>query len=166
MNDNAIPLIEAILFLSGQPLGKKQLSEMLDMPQSDVEKALKKLDEILNDSIHGIQIRHIDNGYCICTKPELGEYLKEFHTNESRLSDAALEALSIIAYNQPITKLQIDEIRGVNSEKTLQTLTERQLIRESGNLGLPGKPVLYETTDKFLKYFGLNNLKELPEIEQ
>ncbi len=165
MNKITVPLVEAILFLDGQPISAKKLSKMLNIPQNDIYEALKKLDEAYSDNIHGIQLRKIENAYCICTKPELGKYLKEFYANENKLSDAAMETIAIIAYNQPITKIRIDEIRGVNSEKTIQTLVDRQLIKESGKLNQPGKPTLYKTTDKFLKYLGLNSLKELPKVE-
>lgn len=163
MNNNIISIIDAMLFLNGQPLSEKELSKMLNISITDIDKAIQKLIEIYSNDTHGIQIRKISNGYCMCTKPELGDYLKEFYTKENKLSDAALETLAIIAYNQPIAKTKIDEIRGINSEKTIQTLLEREFIKEAGKLQTIGRPVLYVTTDKFLKYFGLNNLEELPK---
>ncbi|MDI6602367.1 MAG: SMC-Scp complex subunit ScpB [Thermoanaerobacteraceae bacterium] len=165
MDENIIPLIEGILFLSGQPINEKELSNMLNLTVVEVKTALDKLIDIYSEDAHGIQIRKLSNGYCMCTKPELGKTLKQFFTNENKLSDAALETLAIIAYNQPVTKIKIDEIRGINSEKTIQTLLEREFIREAGRLESPGKPILYETTDNFLKYFGMNSLKDLPNIE-
>lgn len=165
MDSQITPLIESILFLSEKPLTEKELSIMLNVNIDFIRNSLQQLIDIYASELHGIQIKKVANGYCMCTKPEFGDILKNFFQSENRLSEAAIETLAIIAYNQPVTKVRVDEIRGINSEKSIQTLLEKGLIRESGRSDSPGRPILYETTDNFLRYFGLNSIKDLPDIE-
>ena len=112
-------------------------------------------------------VRQIDDGYQLCTKPELDEFIQKLGTVRKRqgLTPAAYEALSIIAYNQPVTRSYIEQIRGVNSDSVLQTLVERNLIREAGRDDSPGKPKLYETTEEFLRVFGFSSVKDLPPLK-
>ncbi len=117
---------------------------------------------------HGVRLAQVAEGYQLVTHPQLHDYVEKLHQERSRehlLSQAALETLSIIAYYQPVTKARIEAIRGVNTDHVLTMLLERGLIREEGRGTGPGKPVLYATTSGFLEYFGLRDLKDLPELE-
>ncbi|NMR95966.1 SMC-Scp complex subunit ScpB, partial [Vibrio parahaemolyticus] len=110
----------------------------------------------------------INNSYQLATRPEHYDFIKSIliSRNQRSLSNAALETLSIIAYKQPITKMEIDEIRGVKSDKSIETLLQKKLIKEAGRLERPGRPILYVTTDEFLKFFGIETIEDLPDIEK
>ena len=115
----------------------------------------------------GISIREINNGYQICSKPELYAYIKQLFSSKQKsgLSQAALETLAVIAYNRPVTKAKIEHIRGVNSDSAVVRLLERKLIRETGRLDAPGRPILYETTDEFFRSFGFKDDTDIPIFE-
>ena len=115
----------------------------------------------------GLRLIEINGGYQLVTKEENSDYIQKLlkKNRKHSLSQASIESLAIIAYKQPITRIDIDEIRGVKSESALQRLVERSLIREVGRLEVPGRPILYGTTDEFLRQFGLKNLKELPSLD-
>jgi segregation and condensation protein B len=115
----------------------------------------------------GITIREINSSYQLCTKPEYSIYIKKLSEPRQKhtLSQAAYETLAIVAYNEPVTKAVIDNIRGVNSDSPIQNLTERNLIQEAGRMEAPGRPILYKTTEEFLRSFGFNTLNDLPSID-
>jgi len=159
-------LIECLLFVSNGPLRAEEIARKLEISQPEAESALNGL---LERYAHGSGIRIIRTagGYQMVTNPEFADYIARFLSlPPQKLSKAAMEALAIIAYRQPITSPEIDAVRGVDSSGVLHTLLERELIREVGRKDTPGRPILYATTEKFLEYFGLNDLSELPEIEE
>ena len=121
----------------------------------------------LQNSQRGILMREIDGSYQLCTRPEHFEYISRLvePRQKQALSQAAFETLAIVAYNQPVTRARIEMIRGVNSDSSIATLIERNLIREAGRLDSPGRPMLYETTEEFLRSFGFKSVKDLPLIE-
>ncbi|KRQ86804.1 Segregation and condensation protein B [Caloramator mitchellensis] len=159
-------VIESILFVSGDAVLKKEIKEILQIDKNMMESILKELKQEYEDESRGIILLEFNDKVQLSTKPEYSHYIKRMVKSDSRhnLSQAALETLAIIAYKQPITKSEIDEIRGVRSDKALSTLMDYGLIAEAGRLETIGRPIIYETTEEFLKYFGFNNLKELPKL--
>ncbi|SKA82269.1 segregation and condensation protein B [Caloramator quimbayensis] len=159
-------IIEAVLFAAGDPISIKDLAYAAGVSEKRAETVIEMLEESYKSADRGLYIIRFNNKIQLSTKPEYGEYIKKLIKPEGRqnLSQAALETLSIIAYKQPITRIEIDEIRGVRSDRAIATLLERGLIKENGRLDAPGRPILYSTTDDFLKYFGFKNIKELPEL--
>lgn len=162
--------IEALLFVAGEDgLRVRQLVELLSMPPTGVTQSLEKLAEkYQKDEDSSLALLETSNTYKIVTKQEFAELLREYSKapiNQS-LSRAALETLSIIAYKQPITRVEVDEIRGVNSSGAISKLQIFDLIRENGKKEVLGRPNLYVTTDYFLDYMGINSLEELPIVEE
>jgi segregation and condensation protein B len=158
-------LVEAILFVSPEPLSANQIGQLLGVTPRMVKNAFNELDELYVD--RGIRLQYHNSKVQITTAPEAApvlESLLELETT-STLSQAALETLSIIAYQQPITRPQIDSIRGVNSDGVLKTLLSKGLIDDIGRAEGPGRPILYSTTTEFLKYFGLASYEELPPLD-
>jgi len=158
-------LVEAILFVSPEPLSADQIANLLDTTPRLVKKALEELDMLYQG--RGIRLQYHKTKIQITTAPEAApvlERLLELETTTT-LSQAALETLSIIAYQQPITRPQIDSIRGVNSDAVLRTLLTKGLIDDVGRVDGPGRPILYSTTPDFLKYFGLSSYDELPPLD-
>lgn len=167
-NDNNLTLealIETILFVSSGPVAVARLAKTLEVTPTIVRQALQALDETLVE--RGVRLQWLDEAVQLTTAPEAAEVVERFLGLEipvTRLSQAALEVLSIIAYMQPITRPQIDEIRGVNSDGALRTLLSKGLLEEIGRLEGPGRPILYSTTPEFMQHFGLSNLAELPPL--
>lgn len=160
--------IESLLFVHGDPISLKEMSGILDEDIEVVEKLMEEFENLYNRPNRGIKVFKIDDKYQFGTKPENEKYIvKLLKTNQRQsLSQAAIETLSIISYKQPITRVEIEEIRGVRSDKAIQTLLEKDLIKESGRLEVVGRPILYGTTDNFLKQFGIEKLEELPVLEE
>lgn len=138
----------------------------LEIGKEDVEKLIENMKNEFEESNRGIQIIKVEDGYQLCTKKEYYNYIYELFDTKSRptLSQAALETLSIIAYNPKITRSEIETIRGVNSDGTIYKLLEYNLIEEAGRLDAPGRPSIYRTTDEFLRLFGIPSLKDLPDL--
>ncbi|NLX85543.1 MAG: SMC-Scp complex subunit ScpB [Clostridiales bacterium] len=167
MEDREIKsIIEAGLFAAGDPVSLKDLCSVLDMDQKDVLPLLKEMKDWYNYERRGIQLIEAEGHYQFSTRPEYYEYIQKLHTPQRRqgLSQAALETLAIIAYKQPITRAEVEAIRGVQSDTAISTLIEKRLIQEVDRLDTVGRPILYGTTIDFLKYFGLSSVKELPDI--
>lgn len=160
-------VIEGLLFAAGDPVSLDKLSEILQIDKKTVKLILNNMIINFQNSKRGIMIREIDGKYQMCTRMEHYEYLRKLNEPRQKqgLSQAAYETLAIIAYNQPVTKAKIEQIRGVNSDSPLATLIERNLVREAGRLDTPGKPLLYETTDEFLRSFGFRSYADLPILE-
>ncbi|WP_458121959.1 SMC-Scp complex subunit ScpB [Paenibacillus sp. Z6-24] len=159
-------VIEGMLFLSGEEgLNVKQIAEVTDQPVQTVQIAIEELQADLKKARRGIQIIHIAGSYQLSTLPAHASYYEKLaeSPNRSSLSQAALETLSIVAYRQPITRIEIEEIRGVKSERPIHTLVNKDLIQEVGRAEAIGRPILYGTTKAFLDYFGLSGLRELPD---
>ena len=167
MKENIKYAIEGILFAAGEPVKAVKLAAVLDCGVKDVENAVSELKEEYERDKRGFNIIDISEGYQICSRPEYYTYIQEI-LGEQRLqplSNAAMEALAIIAYKQPVTRGQIEEIRGVNSDGCVNRLYERGLIEEKGRLDAPGRPILYVTTDTFLRCFGLKDPRDLPPLD-
>lgn len=159
--------IEAILFSIGESVHINKLSEALELDKETTKKILANLmDEYDNDD-RGISIIEIDNCYQMCTKSDCYEYIRKVHTKTKHftLTDVLVETLSIIAYKQPITKAHIEGIRGVRSDHAVNKLVEYNLVCEVGRLDAPGKPILFGTTQEFLRTFGLKSIDELPIVD-
>ncbi|MCT4618696.1 MAG: SMC-Scp complex subunit ScpB [Marinisporobacter sp.] len=161
-------IIESMLFVWGDPLSIKLIGETLNLPPEFIRKCLIDLKKEYETYDRGIQIVEVNNNFQLCTNNKNFEYIQKLCSppQNKGLTQAALEVLAIIAYNQPITRPEIEGIRGVKSDKAINTLVEKELITEAGRLEKTGRPILYGTTDIFLKSFGLNSLKELPSIEK
>lgn len=159
--------IEALLFLSEEPVSTKRMAVVLSITVEEAEELVRELQQDLYDSKRGLQIFEAAGGYQMGTLPELAPYLEKAFSEEvsSYLSTAALEALAIIAYKQPVTRIEIESIRGVRCEHILENLAKRKLIKSLGRKEGPGRPLLYGTTDDFLKYFGLTYLSDLPQLD-
>jgi segregation and condensation protein B len=163
--------IEALIFCASEPIQVRDIqacvAEMLDaeVPDEDIELALKNLIRKYDDDRFSFRIYRLGGGYLFKTKPEfqpiIGVWLK--HTSKKQLSKAALETLAIIAYQQPITKGEIEQIRGVSSDYAVQKLLDKELIIIKGKADTVGRPVLYGTSEKFMEHFGINSLDELPQ---
>ncbi|AKG35454.1 SMC-Scp complex subunit ScpB [Paenibacillus durus] len=159
-------IIEGLLFLAGEDgLSARQIAEITEQRTELVGGAMEELREELASQGRGLQVVQIAGNYRLATLPEHAPYFERLAYSPSRasLSQAALETLSIVAYRQPITRVEIEEIRGVKSERAIHTLTNKDLIQEVGRAEAVGRPILYGTTKSFLETFGLASLKELPE---
>jgi segregation and condensation protein B len=160
-------IIEALIFASPEPLTPKALFKLLDAePQEDVQAALTELKQDY-ERPGGLQLVEVAGGYQIVTRPDLHEWVRRlFHERSTqKLTVQSLETLAVIAYRQPITAAEITEVRGVNTSGVLNTLLERHLVKIVGRKQVVGRPFLYATTKEFLIRFGLNDLKDLPEVE-
>lgn len=164
---NKLAVLEGLLFVVGdEGLKLNQISEILEVSEDDAMKLLKELQKSYEDDKHGIRISFLADTFKLTTKKEHIEYYKKLITTNTTttLSQAALETLAIIAYNQPITRVGIDELRGIASSYLVKKLEALDLIKVCGKSDLPGKPNLYKTTPTFLDYFGLATLNDLPDI--
>lgn len=167
MEKNLQAIIESVLFAAGEAVRTDKIAEIAGVEIARAREELEKLSKYYTDENRGLMLIEIDDGYQICTKPEYYTYIQALAgmKRQQGLSNAAFEALSIIAYNQPVTRGTIEFIRGVNSDGAVQRLVERGLVEERGRLDAPGKPILYGTTQEFLRMFGLKTLSDLPEVE-
>lgn len=159
--------MEALIFSSDKPLKVSRIRELLQDDEVDVETIIEELNNEYAERENSFYIRKIAGGYQFYTRKEFAHWVKKLYTQgRLKLSRPALETLAIIAYKQPITRAEIESIRGVNSDYLLKSLLEKNLIRISGRLEAPGRPLLYATTERFLEHFGLNSLDELPRIRE
>ena len=161
-------IVEAILFLDSEPLNEDMISKISELSRDVVEIALQKLQEKYAAEDSGIELTQISGGWVITPKKELWGCLKDRYgkKSEAKLSKAAMETLSIIAYSQPITRAEIEAIRVVSADNMIRLLAERNLIKEVGKKDAPGKPVQFGTTKEFLKFFRLNSISDLPKLEE
>ena len=164
--DKIKAIIEAVLFSCGRPVEMKELITTLEIPEEDIIKIVQNMQEEYKLQNRGIEIVKVENGYTLCSKKEYYDYIYPLFDNRAKpnISNAAMETLAIIAYNPKITRSEIESIRGVNSDATIYKLLEYNLIEDAGKSDLPGKPTVYQTTQEFLKTFGISNLDELPEL--
>lgn len=164
--EKMMAVIEAVLFAFGDSVEISRLSYVLEAGESEIRGLIAKMNDAYGKSGRGIYIAELENSFQLCTKPELYEYLIKVVKAPRKyvMSDTLLETLSIIAYKQPITKLEIEKIRGVNCDHTVNRLVEFNLVQELGRLDAPGRPLLFGTTEEFLRTFGVKSLGELPEL--
>ena len=158
--------IEGILFASGEPVSVDRICVAMDMDKPTVELVLQKLSDYYSYERRGMRLVRMEDSYQLCSAPEYADYIrKAFEIRKpAKLSQPALEVLTIIAYYQPTTRAYVDQIRGVDSSYTVGLLLDRHLIEECGRLQVPGRPRLYRTTQTFLRAFHLNSLDDLPEM--
>ena len=159
---------EALLFASGESISLGKLSEILNMDKQIISDAMDKLIlEYTNDPWGGLLIRKIEDSYVMCTKPSMKKVLERFFSPKAKppLSQASYETLAVIAYNQPVTRAQVEAVRGVSSDSIIARLLDRGWICESGTLDAPGRPSLFSTTEQFLLEFGIESVDELPSME-
>jgi segregation and condensation protein B len=160
--------IEALIFASSEPLTAKSIAEILEINEHTVKQIIADLLLEYHNEKRGIQLVEVANGYSFLTHPECSPYVERLQKipRNVGLSQAAIETLAIVAYKQPITKAEIESLRGVRAESSLTTLLEKRLVEEAGRKETAGRPILYATSNQFLKYFGLNSLDELPAIPE
>lgn len=165
VNRETISAVEAILFACGSPVEQQKLVEILNITVEELKEVCEELRIRYEDEGSGISLISLDESYQLCTKPSVAEQVKKAleMRKVSPLSKAALEVLAIVAYNQPVTRSFIEMVRGVDSSYIVSGLVDKGLIAECGTLDAPGRPILFATTDNFLRCFGLENIKELPE---
>jgi segregation and condensation protein B len=161
-------LIEAILYLESDPIDEAAIGRISGLAKEIVKEALKKLEERYAAEDSGLELSRIGGGVMISPKRDYWDNLKERYgkKNESKISRAAMETLSIIAYSQPITRAEIEAVRGVSADSMIRLLLEKELIREAGKKDVPGKPAQYGTTREFLKLFRLNSIADLPKLDE
>lgn len=159
-------IIEATLFAAGKPVSKKELILSLEISEEDLETIIASMQEEYQQQTRGIEIIKIDSSYQLCTKKDLHDFIYPVLDKRAKpsLSNAALETLAIIAYNQKISRAEVEAIRGVSADACVYKLLEYGLIEEAGKIDLPGKPMSYQTTEDFLRMFGYTSLKDLPEL--
>ena len=165
-NEELVSVLEALLFASGKEVSLNTLSDTLEMDKKDIKNALDVLKHNLIDRKSGIQVVQMNDSYQLATLEKYYAYVCKLLDNRPKpnLSPAALEVLSIIAYNQNSTRAEIEKIRGVSSDSALNRLLEYNLVEEAGKSDLPGKPMMYKTTNEFLKTFGYTKLEDLPPL--
>lgn len=157
--------VEALLFVAENPLTKDRLAEILQLSIEEIADILYELKERYAAPTSGVTLIEVNGGYKLGTKPEMSAFIEAlYHQPSQGLSGAALEVLAIIAYKQPVTKGEVDFIRGVQSDRALATLVEKGLVKDVGRKEGPGRPILYGTTEQFLIHFGLKSLEELPDL--
>ena len=163
-------VLEAILFTASEPISVSQLRSIFDRTVSGhaIRAQLQKLGQFYDQHQRSFQISEIANGFQICTRPGYAGWIEKFHTRQVRvkLTPSALEALAIVVYKQPVTRLEIEEIRGVNSDSVLNSLIEKGLVRISGRKQEAGRALLFSSSNQFLEQFGLKNLSDLPSVEE
>lgn len=159
-------IIEALLFTWGDPLETKDIATILELDKKEIDKIMKEMMNDFDYNMRGLRIIKIKESYQLATRPEHFQWLKKLSNPKTskNLSNAALETLSIIAYRQPIIKSDIEAIRGVRCDKAIETLVDKGLVVEIGRLEKVGKPIIYGTTDNFLRSFGLESLEDLPPL--
>lgn len=165
-NLNIQAAIEAILFTMGVSVEASRLAEALEIEKAQVTEAVKQMKERYEEEDRGIRILELEDAYQLCTKTEYYEYLIRIAKQPKKyaLTDVLLETLSIVAYKQPVTRLEIEKIRGVKCDHPINKLLEYGLIEEVGRLDAPGRPILFGTTEDFLRSFGVSSVSELPQM--
>ncbi len=167
-DDELIAATEAILFSMGDAVELPHLAQALEIDIDKMKDILSQMTKMYENSNRGIQVIELEGAFQLCTKKEMYDYLiKIAHVPKPKeLTDVMLETLSIIAYKQPVTKLEIEKIRGVKSDHTVNKLVEYNLVCEAGRKDAPGRPILFATTEEFLRSFGIESTEELPELDQ
>ena len=164
--EELISAFEAVLFAGGEPLSIERLAQVFEIEPEEVTAVMNELEKKLKKNKSGLELVRMENTFQLATKTDYAEYIKKAFDLRRRtpLSPAELEVLAVVAYNQPVTRSFIEQVRGVDCSGVVTTLIEKGLVEERGRLELPGKPLLYGTTKNFLRCFGLNDLTELPPL--
>ncbi|MBN1525908.1 MAG: SMC-Scp complex subunit ScpB [Spirochaetales bacterium] len=161
-------LVEAVLFLENEPLTEEFLARVTGIPKQEIKGILDRIKEVYEADVHGVQLLNLAGGYFFSPKEELLDILRPRYgkRNEGRLSRAALETLAIIAYSQPITRSEIESIRGVGADSMIKLLASKNMIKEVGKKDVPGHPLQYGTTKEFLMFFKLSSISDLPKLDE
>lgn len=161
-------MVEAVLMTSELPVGVEKLKNIIDDAQiREIKTAVTFLNDFYDSTKRSFHILEIAGGYQMYTRPQYAELVSKLdRTRESRLTQSALETLAVVAYRQPVTKAEIEKIRGVSCDSPVKTLLERNLIHAAGRADSPGKPTLYSTTKEFLRFFQLNSVEDLPSMDE
>ncbi len=164
--DNILSALEAMLFAAGDPVEAVKLAEVLEIDLETVTKMLGHLSALYDERGSGLMLIKIDNKYQLCTREQYSEEVRKLLEikKNTPLSNAAFEVLAIVAYNKTVTRAFIEQVRGVDCSGSIASLVQKGLIEEKGRLDLPGRPLIYGTTDRFLRCFSLNSLEDLPEL--
>ncbi|HPW99500.1 MAG TPA: SMC-Scp complex subunit ScpB [Sedimentibacter sp.] len=165
---NTKSVLESLMFAWGEPLNISEISKILDMPPHSITHVLDEMiKEVNNNEDRGLIIQRFGSSYQLTTKKENYEYIQSLleSTVNKSLTTAAMETLSIIAYKQPVTKVEIERIRGVKCSQVVKGLLDKGLVKEAGRLDKPGRPVIFATTDEFLRHFGISSIDELPKFK-
>jgi segregation and condensation protein B len=164
---NKKAVLEALLFISGDPLTLKEIQKITGFPKGELQFLINELIGDYRERQGGILVAEVADGYQMVSNPEYSEWVRKVKESApQRLSMAALETLAIVAYRQPITKAEIDQLRGVSSDGVLRNLIDRHFIRAVGKKEAPGRPLIYGTTREFLQHFGLKDLSDLPTLRE
>ncbi|MFV0314785.1 MAG: SMC-Scp complex subunit ScpB [Anaerotignum sp.] len=160
-------VVESLLFISGEAVPLVAIAQTIEMDKATAKAIIHTLSDKYEEEKRGIRIVEIDGSYQMCTASACFEYIRNMYKSPNRqgLTQALLETLAIVAYKQPITRAQIEEIRGVSAEHAVSKLVEKKLVCEIGRMDTPGKPIMFGTTNEFLRYFGFKNVSELPALE-
>ncbi len=163
---NKIAEVEAVLFAYGEPIPAPRLAEACGLEEELIPKLITLLNDRYEAGPSALHVLQLENCYQLCTRPAFAEPIKKaFETKRTApLSNAAMEALTIVAYNQPVTKSFVENVRGIDSSSVINNLVEKDLLEEAGRLDVPGKPIAYRTTSRFLRCFGLRSLEDLPPL--
>ncbi len=166
--DRVLALVEAVLLLESEPIDAETIAHIVGLPRTVIMEALVRLQDVFGHEQHGIDIVEIGGGFLLSPKRETWEPLKARYggRKERRLSPAALETLSIVAYSQPVTRAEVENIRGVKADGMVRLLLERNLIRQVGKKDVLGRPAVYGTTKEFLRVFGLKSIAHLPKLDE
>ncbi len=158
--------VEAILFASGEPVEGGRIAQVLGVEEDFLHKVMKTMQDKYDSSSSGLQLMQLGESYQLCTKPVYAKLIQQvlFIRKTVPLSNAAMEVLAIIAYNQPVTRAFVEQVRGVDSAQVVSSLVEKGLVEEAGRLEIPGRPIAYQTTPVFLRTFGISSLAELPSL--
>ena len=161
-------VIEAVLFSMGDSVSVSTLAEIIEAKPSEVKKIVYDMKEKMDAEDRGVTITELDGAFQMCSKADMYEYLIDITKNERKytLTDTVLETLSIIAYKQPVTRADVEKIRSVDCSHAINKLMELDLVKELGRMDAPGRPILFGTTEQFLRSFGVKSLEELPEMSQ
>ena len=168
-DNNKVGVLEGLLFVVGDDgLSLNQIMEILEVEKDEAYNLINQLESRYEDKNSGLHIHFLGDTFKLTTKKEHREYYEKLLFNEENnsLSNSALETLAIIAYNEPVTRIQVDEIRGVQSGQLIRKLVAKGLVKEDGRSTLPGRPILYKTTNEFLDYFGLSSIEDLPDMNK
>lgn len=160
-------VVEAILFVTGEAVPLNAIADVINMDKATTKAIINSLADKYVSEKRGMQIIEIDGAYQMCTAPECFEFIRNLYKSPQKqgLTQSLLETLAIIAYKQPITKAQIEEIRGVNADHAVNKLVEKGLVCETGRMGVPGRPILFGTTKEFLRFFGFRSTSDLPPLD-
>lgn len=159
-------IAEAVLFACGEPVPSERLAEALNSDIKELPDIMENLNERYESAGSALLVKHLGNSWQLCTQKKFAPYIQAAMENKKStpLSNAAMEVLTIVAYNQPVTKSFIEHVRGIDSSSVVNNLVERELLEEAGRLEIPGKPIAYKTTDNFLRCFELSSLGDLPPL--